>query len=67
MCLTAIFSVLPITFPHLLNWGLVPPQHDGVKVAAIGPLQLERGEDFRGLSPEPAKGQIDTAPQDRLR
>lgn len=48
------------------NSYLVPAWHNGVQVAGIGPLQLERGEDFRGLSAEPAKGEIDTAPQDRL-
>ncbi|HEY8596260.1 MAG TPA: hypothetical protein VIL84_13540 [Devosiaceae bacterium] len=49
-----------------MNGGLVPPRHDGVQVAGVGPLQLERGEDFRGLAPEPAKGEIDTSLKYRL-
>ena len=53
-------------FPRLLHRALVPPRHDRVEVARAGPLQLERRHDLRGGPAEPAEGEIDAPPQDRL-
>ena len=53
-------------FPRLLHRALVPPRHDRVEVARAGPLQLERRHDLRDGPAEPAEGEIDAPPQDRL-